>query len=600
MVGGVPLQTRLIGVRRGPRELDRGHRGDEVIAVAELPERLRPQRRRHCHRVVRRQAAQVLVPVALDLPEAQEPVAPARRGGDEHRGFELGPPGGEHEPVHRPEVVTHERQRRRLRHSARQAIERRAQAQLLELEVRHVGGGIDRIRPPRQPSRRQDAADAGLGIATRLGQELAPVAPMISEPVQEQDACANPTVRGLDDGCLDARVAAAQDRVEDPDARTRRARAACHPGIVPGGRESRAYDQRVLDYDVPTLRLTELTTCGGCAAKLGADVLSEALAGLGLGTDGLDGDGSTGLIAGLDPPDDAAVHLVAPGVAVIGTLDFFPPIVDDPRTFGEIAAANALSDVFAMGGRVLFALSVAAIPEDMPTTAFRAILDGAADRVRDAGGILAGGHTIRDAEPKYGLAVIGVAAPHRLLRKGGARAGDLLVLTKPLGTGLLVSGRRRGLTSDRNLDAAIDSMRTLNRRAAEVLVEHELVGATDVTGFGLLGHGLEMARASGTRFVFDAAGLPALDGAMALARAGVETGGAAHNRRYVAPALAVAPGVTEEAVTLAHDPQTSGGLLAAVAADAAPDVLRDLQAAGVPAWMVGRVETADVPGVALA
>jgi selenide,water dikinase len=353
----------------------------------------------------------------------------------------------------------------------------------------------------------------------------------------------------------------------------------------------------VIDYDVPTIRLTELTTCGGCAAKLGADALAEALAGLGIADRA---DGSTGLIAGLDPPDDAAVHLIAPDLAVIGTLDFFPPIVDDPRTFGEIAAANALSDVFAMGGRVLFALSVAAIPEDLPTEAFRAILEGAASKVREAGGTLAGGHTIRDPEPKYGLAVIGIASPERLLRKGGAKPGDVLLLTKPLGTGLLVSGRRRGLTSDADLDAAVDSMRRLNRVASEVLVEHDVRGATDVTGFGLLGHGMEMARASGTRFVFKAATLPALDGALDLARAGVETDGAAHNRRFVAPALVVDPGVDVSVVTLAHDPQTSGGLLAAVPAETANDVARDLQAAGIDAWRVGRVEAAPAAGVQLA
>jgi len=354
----------------------------------------------------------------------------------------------------------------------------------------------------------------------------------------------------------------------------------------------------MLDYDVPTLRLTELTTCGGCAAKLGADVLGEALAGLGLAQPGEDL--PSGLIAGLDPPDDAAVHLVAPGVAVIGTLDFFPPIVDDPRTFGEIAASNALSDVFAMGGRVLFALSVAAITEDMPTSAFRAILDGAASKVREAGGVLAGGHTIRDPEPKYGLAVIGVAAPDRLLRKGGAQPGDLLILTKPLGTGLLVSGRRQGRTSDADLQSAVDSMRALNRRAAEVLVEHGIRGATDVTGFGLLGHGLEMARASGTSFVFDASVLPALNGALDLARAGVETGGAAHNRRFVAPSLSVAPDVAPELVTLAHDPQTSGGLLAAIPRDAVRDLHRDLVESGLEHWAVGRVESSDQPGVRLA
>jgi len=165
---------------------------------------------------------------------------------------------------------------------------------------------------------------------------------------------------------------------------------------------------------------------------------------------------------------------------------------------------------------------------------------------------------------------------------------------------LLVSGRRRGLTSDGDLQAAIDSMRRLNRRAAEVLVDHGIRGATDVTGFGLLGHGLEMARASGTTFALEAAALPALEGALDLAGAGVETGGAAHNRRYVAPALTVETGVPDDLVTLAHDPQTSGGLLAAVAASDAPAVLRDLEAAGVPAWTVGRVHAAASPGVVLA
>jgi selenide,water dikinase len=293
------------------------------------------------------------------------------------------------------------------------------------------------------------------------------------------------------------------------------------------------------------------------------------------------------------------VHLVAPGVAVIGTLDFFPPIVDDPRTFGEIAAANALSDVFAMGGRVLFALSIAAIPEDMPTSAFRAILEGASTKVREAGGVLAGGHTIRDPEPKYGLAVIGVAAPDRLLRKGGAEPGDLLILTKPLGTGLLVSGKRQGRASDADLAGAVDQMRTLNRTASEILVAHGIRGATDVTGFGLLGHGVEMARASGTTFAFDANRLPALDGALDLARAGVETGGAAHNRRFVAPYLSVGPDVAPELVTLAHDPQTSGGLLAAIPRDALKDLHKALVDAGLEHWAVGRVEASDRPGVRL-
>ena len=304
------------------------------------------------------------------------------------------------------------------------------------------------------------------------------------------------------------------------------------------------------------------------------------------------------LIAGLTPPDDAAVYRLSPDLAVIGTLDFFPPLVDDPATYGAIAAANALSDVFAMGGRVLFALSIAAFPEDLPRDVLAAIFEGASAKVREAGGTLAGGHTIRDPEPKYGLAVIGAAHPDRLLRKGGARAGDQLILTKRLGTGLLVSGRRQGRTTEADLDAAIAQMLRLNRAAAEVLVANGIRGATDVTGFGLLGHGLEMARASGTRFVFEAAALPALDGAMELAAAGVETGGAAHNRRFVAGSLAVGPGVPVDHITLAHDPQTSGGLLAAIPTASLAAVLAELARAGVETWRVGRVD-AGVAAVAL-
>jgi len=346
---------------------------------------------------------------------------------------------------------------------------------------------------------------------------------------------------------------------------------------------------------LPGLRLTDLTECGGCAAKLGADVLAEVLAGLGA----IAGPAPADLVAGLDPPDDAAVYRLTDELAVIGTVDFFPPLVDDPATYGAIAAANACSDVFAMGGRVLFALSVAAFPEAMEPATMAAIVGGAAAVVREAGGTLAGGHTIRDPEPKFGLAVVGVAHPDRLLRKGGARPGDVLLLTKPLGTGLLVSGARQGRSSVADLAAAITSMRTLNRAAAEVLVTHGIRGATDVTGFGLLGHGLEMARASGARLAFDAAALPALPGALALATAGVETGGAAHNRRFVAPALEVAPGVGEVLVVLAHDPQTSGGLLAAIPPDCLADVEVALAAAGVPSWRVGRVEAAEEPGVTL-
>jgi len=346
------------------------------------------------------------------------------------------------------------------------------------------------------------------------------------------------------------------------------------------------------------IALTDLTDCGGCAAKLGAEVLAEVLAGVGATAGSGVPATDPNLIAGLDPPDDAAVYRLSDDLAVIGTVDFFPPLVADPATFGAIAAANACSDVFAMGGRVLFALSIAAFPEELPADVMAAIVGGAAKVVREAGGTLAGGHTIRDPEPKFGLAVVGVVRPDRLLRKGGARPGDTLILTKPLGTGLLVSGARQGKTAPADLDAAIASMWQLNRAAAEVLADVGVVAATDVTGFGLLGHGLEVARASGVRLVFDATAIPALSGALALAAAGVETGGAAHNRRYVAPALEVAPGVTAPLVTLAHDPQTSGGLLAAVPDDLLAEVEAALAAASVPSWRIGRVEAGS--GVALA
>ena len=351
-----------------------------------------------------------------------------------------------------------------------------------------------------------------------------------------------------------------------------------------------AYHPRVTTLDAPaptisTIHLTDLTDCGGCAARLGADLLAEVLSGLGAGSPEPDD-----LLAGLERADDAAAYRVSDELAIIGTLDFFPPLVDDARTFGEIAAANALSDVFAMGGRVLFALSIAAFPEELPPEVLRAVFEGAAAKVREAGGTLAGGHTIRDPEPKYGLAVIGAAHPDRLLRKGGARPGDALVLTKRLGTGVLVSGHRQGRTADADLGGAIDQMRTLNRAASEVLVVQGVSGATDVTGFGLLGHGLEMARASGTRFAFEAAALPALAGALELAGAGVETGGAAHNRRFVAPALTVGD-VEPALVTLAHDPQTSGGLLAAVSPERLGALRAALDAAGVDHWLIGRVES---------
>src|SRR5581483_10827715 len=234
---------------------------------------------------------------------------------------------------------------------------------------------------------------------------------------------------------------------------------------------------------------------------------------------------------GLDPADDAAVYKLDDERALVFTIDFFPPIVDDPDDFGTIAATNALNDVFAMGGRPLLALSVAALPEELEDATVAAIFDGAERQVREAGAVLAGGHTIRDAEPKYGLAVVGTVAPDGIWPKAGARAGDALYLTKPLGTALVLGGAKRGLAE---LETAVRWMRTLNRDAADVVRKVGPNAVTDVTGFGLAGHAHEMATRSGVRIELEAASLPALDGALASARAGVSTAGTRANRAYAA------------------------------------------------------------------
>jgi selenide, water dikinase len=356
-----------------------------------------------------------------------------------------------------------------------------------------------------------------------------------------------------------------------------------------------------------TPKLTALTTCGGCAAKWGASLLGELVSaaqvpgpedGVGGGDGGasegggdvLGGSAETRMLVGLAPSDDAAVVQVADDVALVTTTDFFPPLVDDPGDYGAIAAANACSDVFAMGGDVVVALNVAAFPETLPTDVIRAIFAAAAEVVREAGGVVAGGHTIRSPEPIFGLAVQGVVRPGDQLTKGGARPGDVLVLSKPLGTGLaLASG------DDAVVAAAVRSMRALNRDAAAALRAARDTGGgvhavTDVTGFGLLGHGWEVSERSDGHLVFDASALPLIDGVAGVAAAGVRTGGDARNRDYVADRVALA--ADEAAAAVGFDPQTSGGLLAAVE----PSLVDGLAPAGfVP---VGEV-TAAPPGVTL-
>jgi selenide,water dikinase len=312
------------------------------------------------------------------------------------------------------------------------------------------------------------------------------------------------------------------------------------------------------------IRLTEWTACGGCAAKWGAAPLSALVRDLAASAD-------PALLVGLAPFDDAAVYRLSDDLAMVSTTDFFPPLVDDPGDFGAIAAANACSDVFAMGARVVLALNISAFPERMPLAAVEAILAAAGAVVAEAGGAVAGGHTIRSEEPIFGLAVQGLVHPDRVWTKAGARPGDVLVLSKPLGTGIVLAGG-----SPDHKAAAIARMRTLNRAAAEALAAAATAphAVTDVTGFGLLGHGWEMAERSGAVLRFDVGALPLYAGALEAAEAGTRTGGDPRNRAHLEGRVrSSAPAALE---ALAYDPQTSGGLLAAVD----PSVVEALVAAG--------------------
>jgi selenide,water dikinase len=296
------------------------------------------------------------------------------------------------------------------------------------------------------------------------------------------------------------------------------------------------------------------------------------------------------LLIGLEGPDDAAVYRLSDELALVQTVDFFPPVVDDPYVFGAVAAANAMSDVYAMGGEVLLALNVAAFPEDLPPEILSEIFLGGADKVAEAGGVIAGGHTVYDAEPKYGLAVTGVVHPARVVRKRGARPGDALVLTKPLGTGLILTAARNDAADQRHVDAAVASMLRLNRHAAHLALEAGVHAMTDVTGFGLAGHAWEVAAASGVRLALDAQALPALPGALDYARAGVTMGGTRRNREGLAGHVTVAPGVAPEREALLYDPQTSGGLLMALPEDGARAVVEALRRDGLGGWIIGHVE----------
>jgi selenide,water dikinase len=327
--------------------------------------------------------------------------------------------------------------------------------------------------------------------------------------------------------------------------------------------------------------LTSLAKAGGCAAKYSAARLEELLEGI-VPAEAAD------LLVGLDPADDAAVYRLDERTALVFTVDFFPPVVDDPRTFGRIAATNALNDVFAMGGRPLLALSVTAFPEELPTSVLGEILAGAGEATRDAGAILAGGHTIRDEEPKYGLAVVGTVHPDGVWRKSGARAGDVVALTKPLGTGLVLQAVRDGRAPDGALAAAVATMTELNRDAADALRSFTPNAVTDVTGFGLLGHAHETAERSGVHIALAADRLPALPGALELAEAGVRTGGDRRNREFAGEHVRSTASAAVEA--LAYDPQTAGGLLVTLPRDKRVVLEATFAGAGLPLHAVGHVE----------
>ena len=337
------------------------------------------------------------------------------------------------------------------------------------------------------------------------------------------------------------------------------------------------------------VRLTDLAKSGGCAAKFSAARLEELVQGL------VPADAEN-LLVGLAPSDDAAVYRLDADRALVFTVDFFPPLVDDPALYGRIAATNALNDVFAMGGVPLLALSIAAFPESLPNETIAAIFAAAADQVAAAGGILAGGHTLRDEEPKYGLAVVGTVHPDGIWTKSGARPGDVLFLTKPLGTGLLLHAAREGRRHEEGLARASAQMTELAREVADALRPFEPTAVTDVTGFGLLGHAHELAERSGVRVVLDAAALPVLPGALELARDGVRTGGDRRNRDFAGGAVDAS--TTDELLALAYDPQTAGGLLVSVPAEKAAVLTASFAARELFVARVGRVDAGS--GVVLA
>ncbi|MSP23085.1 MAG: selenide, water dikinase SelD [Dehalococcoidia bacterium] len=302
------------------------------------------------------------------------------------------------------------------------------------------------------------------------------------------------------------------------------------------------------------------------------------------------------LLVGLARSDDAAVFRVSDDLAIIQTLDFFPPVVDDPYTYGVIAAVNAMSDVYAMGGEVRLALNIAAWPDDLDPGLLSEVFRGGADAVAEAGGVIAGGHTVFDKEPKYGLSVMGMVHPGAIITKGGAQAGDVLLLTKPLGTGILMTAAKQRLAgAETALEGAVASMRRLNRHAAHLARAASVHAMTDVTGFALVGHAAEMAEQAGATFVLETGAVPELPGARRFAGGGAITGGASRNREQLGDRIRLPADLEEMTGHLLYDPQTSGGLLIAVPVAEAEALRARIAEVEGACWIVGHVAAG--PGI---
>ncbi len=333
------------------------------------------------------------------------------------------------------------------------------------------------------------------------------------------------------------------------------------------------------------VKMTKLAQCAGCGAKVGAGTLARMLEGFRTHQD-------PRLLVGYDKSDDASVYYLDENTALVQTTDFFPPIVDDPYLYGQIAAANAISDIYAMGAEPKLALNILCITESMDSHTVQEILRGGYDKAYEAGLIITGGHTIRGAEPIYGLAVSGFVHPKRVLTNSGARPGDALILTKPLGIGILTTAAKAELVEEDVLQRIYRQMTTLNKAARDILVDYEVHACTDVTGFSLLGHGYEMAQGSGVSLHIDTGAVPFHPEAWELAQMGFIPAGAYRNREFAGAGVCNAAQVDRAMEDILFDPQTSGGLLFALPGDQAPACLAALREAIPQAAIIGHVTEA--------